>query len=83
MLLALSAVVLLASPLLPHGPACQLKARTDCTACTLDSASGAVSLPAAPVVLALSPTRDVVAPAREAEPVSPPSAPSAGRAPPA
>ena len=83
MLLALSAVMLLASPLLPHGPACQLKARVDCTACTLDSASGAVSAVPPPVGDAMAAAPAAVIPTPEAAPLSRPPSPTAGRAPPA
>jgi hypothetical protein len=47
-LLALCVAALVASPLLPHDPSCHIKARTDCTACTLDLASGDIRSHAAP-----------------------------------
>jgi hypothetical protein len=82
-LLALCVVVLVGSPLLPHDPACHVKARTDCTACTLQCASGDVRAHTAPGATLLTPrTEGVFIPVDSLTP-SLALAPTSGRAPPA
>lgn len=82
-LLAVCALVLLGSALVAHGPACDGKLRTECTACTLDAASGAVRTPsvAADVHLAAAGAAEPFIYRRP--PLAPRSAPIDGRAPPA
>jgi hypothetical protein len=82
-LLALCVGVLVGSPLLPHDLACHVKARTDCTACTLDCASGDVKAHGSPGATALAPQGDSILAARRAAPLTPSFSPVADRAPPA
>jgi hypothetical protein len=82
-LLALCVAVLVGSPLLPHDASCHVKARTDCTACTLDCASGDVRAHTAPGAVALAPLGAPLASAGDTTPLRLALSLKTGRAPPA
>jgi len=82
-LLSIWVAALVASPLLLHDAACHVKTRTDCTACTLDLASGDVRAHTAPGTTRLTPQIGQLPLSHDRLPVSLLVVSTADRAPPA